>query len=232
MLSLRAIAYDHAIALVHIGTAVPKYLPETLSQIRCFNKDCPLYLLANESIFPQLAEEKRINNITLIALEKLKKTTEHVLFVKNSKKNKKHRDFWIYTKERFLYLFDFMSQYQKKHIFHIENDNMLYVDLSELMPVFIQNYPSLGVTFTNDIRCIAGFVYVRDSASLQKLASFFAQQAKYPKNDMELLAMLKEKDANSITPLPIIMEEYVKNEPLKSPLGHTSSNPNRFTHLF
>ena len=60
--------------------------------------------------------------------------------------------------------------------------------------------------------------------AFRKLAHFFASQASTGKNDMTLLGQLRTVEKNVI-PLPIIMEEYVSSEKLKSPLGHRTTNP-------
>ena len=48
----------HSVALVHIGDKLPSYLDDTLAQIRAFNKECPLYLLVSEKVFPLLHSRK------------------------------------------------------------------------------------------------------------------------------------------------------------------------------
>ncbi len=221
--SLLAPPAPYSIALVHIGESLPTYLDETIIQIRKFNKDCPCYLLANEKVFSKIQAQADAYAVTLIALEKLPKTPEHILFTAESRQQ---TAFTLYTKERFLYLYDFVKQQNLKQVFHLENDNMLYVDLNELLPLFMERYASsLGITFSNDNKGIAGFIYIPDAPSLQKLAHLFAQQANKVENDMTLLGLLRKAEKQGVTPLPIIMEEYVKSEKLKSPLGHTTKKP-------
>ena len=136
------------------------------------------------------------------------------------------KPFSLYTKERFLYLYDFVAHYNLKNVFHLENDVMLYVDLDELLPIFSEKYrSSLGITFSNDIKGIAGFVYVADASSLQQLAHFFAQHASSGKNDMTLLGLLRKAKRSFVTELPIIMEEYTKEQKLISPRGHKAASP-------
>ncbi len=79
------------------------------------------------------------------------KTTEHEEFQKKTKLDDKSREgFWRYTSERFLYLNDFINQFQLNNVFHLEYDNMLYVDLEELLPIFENKYSGIGATFDND----------------------------------------------------------------------------------
>ena len=63
-----------SIALVHIGDKLPTYLDDALAQIRSFNKNCPLYLLVSEKVFPLLETSLKNYSLSLVALEKLQKT--------------------------------------------------------------------------------------------------------------------------------------------------------------
>lgn len=214
---------EYSIALVHIGDKPPAYLTTAIAQARLFNRECPIYLLVSENAFPVLRSQAEKYNLSLIALENLTKTHEHELF---STRTIGQKPFNLYTKERFLYLYDFIAQNNLNNVFHIENDNMLYTDLSQLMPHFTYYYKDkIGITFSNDKKGIAGFMYIAHASSLKKLARFFSSPAAKARNDMKLLGFLREAEKWSIMPLPIIMDEYVKWEELKSPKGHTSHEP-------
>ena len=71
--------------------------------------------------------------LNIIYAEKLNKTNTHRDFIKKSILKEK---FWFYTSERFLYIDDFMQQYDMKHVFHLENDNLLYVNLQEIKKIY------------------------------------------------------------------------------------------------
>ena len=49
---------------------------------------------------------------------------------------KSRNNFWIYSTERFFYLYEIMKQEKLKKIFHMESDNLIFRDLTELYPIF------------------------------------------------------------------------------------------------
>jgi len=122
-----------------------------------------------------------------------------------------------------------MTQYNLKNVFHLEYDNMLYVDLQELLPIFVDKYKGIAATFDNDKRCIPGFIYIRNQEVMSRLADFFAYYAKKGYNDMQMLAEFKNKyGENSIDYLPIITAEYAKEHPLVSRKGNAAHKKKKF----
>jgi hypothetical protein len=134
---------QYSIVFVHIGKKIPDHAKIPLSQARLFNSDCPIILLANQVAIDKISSSKKLQkaNITYVSCESLSLSDAHRKFCDDTTLNSVWREgFWRYTSERFLYLDDLMSQYDLENVFHLEYDNMLYVDLSELLPVFIGNY--------------------------------------------------------------------------------------------
>ena len=222
-------AQDYSIVFIHIGKEIPLYLEDAVAQARSFNSDCDIILIANEtaidvhkSLFPD-------NTLTYISCESLQKSPEHFQFLSTTQSDIHSRDgFWRYTSECFLYLYDFMEQYQMFNVFHLEYDNMLYADLGELLPIFENLYPGIAGTFDNDQRCIPGFVYASSPSAMKSLSACFASSASKSLNDMEVLALFKNTHSpNEIYHLPILTREYAASFPLVSPFGHTvkSKNP-------
>lgn len=203
---------DYAIVFVHIGDTLPPYLQTAVTQARAFNKECPIFLIANEK-----ALQTPINEASCISCESLIKTTDHLRFIQKTKLNKEwKKGFWRYTSERFLYLNDFMLQHGVCNVFHIENDVMLYVDLEELLPVFLNNYTGIAATFDNDKRCIPGFVFFKDDQASSSLTQCFADHAKERLTDTEIFVRFREEYPDLIDTLPIVSEEYVTEHPMIS----------------
>jgi hypothetical protein len=218
--------FAYCIVFIHIGKQIPEYLKDALFQARLFNEECEIYLLANRKALESylLARDMRI---TKIALETLNKTKAHKEFIEKARLDREDRDgFWFYASERFLYLDDFMQQYNLHHVVHLESDNMLYVDIQELLPIFKSKYPGIGGVLDNDNRCIPGFVYIADKKVMHQLAQCFAHYAKYRKNDMRVLALFKQAtEKKTVVNLPIIMDSYRAMYPLQNLLGNVAANP-------
>lgn len=218
-------ASDYSICFVHIGNKIPPYLETAVTQARLFNKDCSIYVLLNKELRDHYTQTFAGLTITLVELESLPLSPEHELFAQRVFRDSWRDSFWVVVRERFLYLNDFMLQYDLKNIFHLEYDNMLYVDLQEILPLFIQHPSPIAATFDHDYRAIAGFIYIRDRLSMQKVAKFFADKAAESRSDMDLLALFKYDAQGCIGHLPIIMEDYTVDHPLISPNGDVGKNP-------
>ena len=238
-------AASHSIVLVHLGEKLPTYISDTLFQARLFNPSCEIVLLANQEALDKHFNNQGIN-IATIAIETLTKTLKHKQFIKKSalqhsqkkgnknpakiSSNKIDKNFWFYASERFFYLDDYIKQYNKSHVFHIENDVMLYVDLEQILPVFKKNYPGIAAIFDCDDRCIPSLVYLANEKSTSRLMQCFVKYAEQGKNDMQILAILRQTtNISTINSLPIIMDSYCKKYSLKNALGYTVENPTLYS---
>lgn len=214
---------NYSIVYIHIGDLLPGYCQTSIKQARDFNSDCPIILAASKAALEKFAPQHELN-VTLIPLESLLKTDEHTQFMTRAHPG----GFWRVTSERFLYLNDLMVQYGLENVFHLEYDNMLYVNLEEILPLFQQQYAGISATFDNDDRGIAGFIYIRDCKCMQRMAEFFSIHA-HGNNDMQLLAKYKNHAGEQhIDHLPIVMPEYVEENCLKSPAGHYASDKTKY----
>lgn len=221
-------ARAHVLVFVHLGPTLPTYIEDALWQACLFNSPNDVYVIANTQALTHA------NNLAhyahIIPAETLKQSSRHILFTKNSTLEKRFHDpFWLYASERFLYLDDFMQQYDIADLFHIENDNMLYVDLKEILPIFHQHYKEIAAVFDNDERCIPGFFYVAHKEAMANLAAFFATWAFVGAHDMEILTFYKKQNPTLIYALPIIPSSYSKTYPLVSTIGITTNNPSIYS---
>lgn len=228
-----SLSYPYSIVFIHIGPKLPNYLPVALEQARLFNEKCDIILLANHSAIKKCKSLENIN-IKTIALETLIKSQTHKEFIAYSKLDRNFREgFWFYTSERFLYLDDYMEQFNQHDTFHIENDTMLYVDIETIYPIFQQHYQHMAAIFDNDQRCIPCFVYIAKKDIAHQLATFFLQYAPQARSDMDILSLFRNHMGEKIVVnLPIIMPEYREKNPLKNSYGNTATNPSLYSNHF
>jgi len=220
--------FDYSIVFVHLGKAIPPYVQIAIDQAREFNPQASMILLANQEALEKA--DACSDGARCIACESLVKSDDHEAFLAKTALDAHSRDgFWLYASERFLYLADLIAQHELHNVFHLEYDNMLYVDLQELLPIFQKQYPGIAATFDNDERCIPGFVYIRDSEVMNRLAKFFGDHAGDNLDDMHILAMFKNETSEAICDhLPIITKEYVDEYPLVSNFGHVASDRSNY----
>ncbi|MFH1985906.1 MAG: hypothetical protein ABIL58_29070 [Pseudomonadota bacterium] len=197
------------IVFVHIGSRLPDHLLTAVAQARRFNAG-GIWLVA-----PALALQEAVaitgHGLNTVACEELGLSDVHRRFLAVATLDRSFRDgFWLHTTERFFYLETLMAWAGLTHVCHLENDVMLYADLAVLAPVFDRCYPAMAATFDAPGRCVPGFVYARDRASLGRLTAFivdvFAATDRTP-NDMALLAGFRATfGAGAMDTLPIVPE--------------------------
>jgi hypothetical protein len=216
----------YAIVFVHLGSHLPHYQHESLSQARLFNPKSDIYLLANESALQELQND----SIIPIPCESLTKSEAHQKYLKETQTT----GFWRVVVERFFYLEEFLRQYQLSSVFHLENDVMLYRDLSSLVPPFQKHYPNqIGATFDNDQRCIPGFMYIDTVEPLTRYVEFVASRAAYGENDMALFGHFRSFSYKKwIDHLPIVLPTYADSYPLQTFEGKTVKTPSDYFNHF
>ncbi|HSW73302.1 MAG TPA: hypothetical protein VLG44_07865 [Chlamydiales bacterium] len=222
------------IVFIHLGPKLPPYLTLALEQAREFNPNSPIYLVASEISKQDLSLECR-EKVTFVATESLPKDPLHEEFLAKSAQDRTFRGgFWIFTTERFFYLYDFLVEYKLKDVFHLENDVLLYTDLTTLFPTFKKNYKGMiAATFDNDKKGVAGFLYVANPTPLHKFLDFVVEKAHLGGQDMERLGQFKNKyHKKYIDFLPIVMPEYSKDHKLVNRLGKKAKNPKLYSRYF
>lgn len=218
----------YRIVFVHLGPHLPSFLPIALSQAHAFCPTADILLIASQNAS---GKEHLQDFVTLIPVEDIPKTKEHEEFNLFSVLDKRFRDgFWHYTTERLFYLDDLISAFDLKNTFHLENDNLLYVDLADLLPIFIRNYSGIAAPFESDNRGFASFIFIRDKESIHALAGHLRKHAQSGQNEMHLLSWFKNAfGPNYLDHLPTITKEYVDHYGLRNISGNgCSSDPGRF----
>jgi hypothetical protein len=210
--------FGQSFVFVHVGPNIPAYLPYAIRQVRLFNKEWPIYVIASADELKKLPSGL---SHTPIPLEDIPRSEAHEKFHAEGIQS----GFWRYTSERFFYLDSFIKKYNLKDVFHLENDVMLYCDLSKLLPIFQSYYRGMiGATFENERKCIPGFVYISESAPLEKLARYMAEMAKFGAIDMIVLGNFRNSHHRIyIDYLPVVLPNY--DFPFQNALGVTAQSP-------
>jgi hypothetical protein len=121
--------------------------------------------------------------------------------------------FYYKTLERFFYLNDFISMFGLSNLFHLENDVMLYADLTELVHHFSSKYPRMATTYINDRFVVPGIVYINNAKAIKSLVVYICSDLNnFLKVDMELLAtkLFQDNESVIVDLLPTIPPSYSK----------------------
>lgn len=208
--------------LVHIGEHFIEHINDCIEQIKLFNNS-KIFVITNES------HRNKINfdDVTIFSIDDIVKTNNHNYFIQNNTNNKIYRKGLVsHSVERFFYIEDLMVSNNLTNVFHLENDNLLYVDVSELLPT-LEKYYDLATTFDNDSRSIPSFVYIKNTDTISNLNNFINNNIGV--SDMSLLSMYNLINDYKFN-LPVIPNNY--NHKLISLSGHQTINPEQYYNNF
>jgi hypothetical protein len=119
------------IVFIHIGGAPPDYARIAVQQARRWNPSAPIIVIASEIPKPCYAAEE-----SWVEIEMIPRTREHDHFLKTTALDTTFRGgFWRFTTERLFVLHDWMAATGITECLHIENDIMLYKDISTILPL-------------------------------------------------------------------------------------------------
>lgn len=216
---------DPSVIFVHLGHTIPGYLFDATAQVRKFNPEIRIIVIAEREAIKKVDHQLRAD-ISFVMCEQLAESEEHKTFKRISSLDRTFREgFWLKTTERFFYLDEAIRQYELYDVFHLEYDNMLYVDLMELLPIFRQ-YENIASIFDTDTRCIPGFMYIAQPDSLRLLVKYIVAMAQQGRNDMEVIASFAhDHNIKEIDRLPVIMPEYIAEYGLRSLTKKTTMHP-------
>jgi hypothetical protein len=186
-----------------------------------FNPESRIVLLAD--VENTLSHDlKSRYGLEVVTRNKFSRTPISNQFEKQCKRNP---GFWRYTTERFFWIYDWMIDQHLSKVFHLENDNMLYFELQEMLPAFEFAFPKqLGVTFDCDDRGIAGVMYVGSHKALEAMLTEWLKHRLSSFNDMDLLGLFHKRAPHLIDNLPITTTLYTKRESMVTLTGKRTAN--------
>lgn len=217
------------IVYVYLSAQLPPYIHVALEQARLFNPNTDIYLIANQQAINLCQETTAKSNIITIAAESLRPSKYHQLFERNSTLNTSMRDgFWKKATERFFYIHELMASRNLKSVVHVESDNMLYVDISEIQDA-LSHYPGIGAVFDAHDRCIPSVVYFADEKAIAHLIGFIAANASKGYYDMQIIALYHNTFPKEyIDNLPLIMPEYLATHQLMNAASEKPRKPHKY----
>jgi len=189
---------------IHIGKILPEYIYDSIYQSLLISSTTKIYILLNDeniSEFYEKISQFNINiymknkilfelNIQCIPLSILKLPNEYTTLINNLPEEIKNfrNSFWIYTIARFFYLESFMSLFNINSVFHIENDIMIYEDLTILQNCLDINKVYMVRDSVDPPRVIASIMFL-NKIELNNILNFMINKLQLNPhlNDMQLL---------------------------------------------
>lgn len=191
--------------IVHHGNKLPEYIDHFIDQAVVASPNTNIYFCLDEN----LKYETRHSNVNVINIGDIPKSTLTTSFENNSKLDKNFRDgFWHFCSKRFTTLYDFIKWKNFKHIFHMEYDNLLYVDLENLYNKMknIDDYKNSAGIRDSENQGVPSFMYFNDTSAIEKFATFMTNNNF--SNDMETICRFIQ--TGEMGTLPLLTKEYAK----------------------
>lgn len=187
------------LVLVHIGEHFPEYINDCILKLQSVTS-IPIHILASQSNLEKITATNSVTKIDLKSIPPTEKTQE---FEKKSKLNSSFRGgFWKFAMMRFFYIYDYVVWRGLTDIFHIENDNLVYMDFLPFLEHFQKK--QMWCIMDSKTRCIPSFLYFKDQEIISKLLSTCIQSCSESINDMFALGKFRNDNKDQVGLLPII----------------------------
>lgn len=221
--------------MVHIGctsgpyittSRPPEWLAYAVEQYFTFN-DSELYILTDQENIPYLPKHSGLVPVAIESYYSDKIDRFHAVY------KCAPRDFWTVAATRLIYLENFMRENNLRHIYHFENDVLLYFNITEYHSVFRRLYPSVAITPEGPQKVLTGFIYIDNYEALADMTEFFVEMLEQYGEDG-----LREKYGVITVHEMLLMAEYGKGHkdcvaylPI-IPFGEHSQGFNEFGAIF
>jgi len=145
-----------SIILFHKGT-LPFYIKTCIEQLHKTQTKCDIYLLTDLNVTSSDFHVININDYPCPWIENLDfyKTHEDPL--------------WRTSFERFFYINAFIQDKKINNVVHFDSDVMLYKDINDIKDILYNNIKEIGITPHKENELVCGFMYIKNSNSLQVL---------------------------------------------------------------
>ena len=184
--------------LVHIGTELPEYIHDCISQVRSVS-DINVHVLVEEE------HVSKFKDVEVFSLNKIPSSKQRKDFETVNRLDSSFRGgFWKFAMMRFFYIYDHMVSNNICDVFHIENDNLIFLDFQKKIDIFRSK--SMWCVFDSPDRVIPSFLYFKDSGIVKRLLDECLYSASIGRNDMNALAEFQKKNSVEVGILPIIVD--------------------------
>ena len=198
------------VALSFIGN-LPKYIIESIHQIRCFYSD-DVYLIINDFNSPYLESIKKYNVILVNYnnvihynfLETIQKNRQKFLYVHGLSGRE---ELFVRSFERFFLLKNLLEQKKLNDCLFLELDNLIYDDPHNWIEQFSKN--ELCYMYDNENRFSSGLMYVRNDKSLDGFLNcclHFIRNSNEFMSEMRVLGIYYESNKDIVEILPTYWE--------------------------
>ena len=151
------------------------YIWVALEQVRLVNPNISLVvILSQDAYIDSIASKLNSLGVTVAFIDNLVKSNamlqefRRTFFEKGIMKPGGNPHFVQYAVERLIAVYAYMNQTGISNVFHIENDNMVYADLYQLVKRMYECNVSIAMARLNVNLAVTSFVFIRNSRSIEQ----------------------------------------------------------------
>jgi hypothetical protein len=193
------------VVLVHYGQHFPEHIHDCIKQLKKYSPTTEVHIL--------LEKTHDVKDAKVVSIDKIPKSLNHEKFNQVSKLDRDYRGgFWHAAAERFMAISDYMEHTGFTDIIHIEYDNLVYMNISHLLPVLQKHYKHIAVPTDSPGRVIPSFVYFRDVESIHHMTNFMVDNVPKFTNEMQLLKAYMNVFPERMKALPIARPPFAPDE--------------------
>ena len=154
------------------------YIWMSLRQARLFNPDVSIYLISSAFAFDNAETQSMLGVLNILAVDY--STLAHPLldrfraafFVQGLMTPDGNEKFNQYTSERFLAVFALMHKLDLNNVIHLENDNLIYSAIGDLIHAMQLCDVRLAVPFPTVGQAVVGIAFFKDAESIMPFVRF------------------------------------------------------------
>lgn len=195
----------------HVGKIFPNHLFQSLYQTLIWHKDkdVQVYVILDREYIDSFRAGVRefdvsidlANRVFIVPSESLSSESLDG-FLANAQRIDEERkhfrgNFWISTTSRFFYIDALIQQYRLQHVFHVENDVLLYTSVDDILASLSAKRMTDKIVAVQDApaRAVCSLVYIPDSRSIRDFTDWIitSTRANPYQNDMELMGTYRNK---------------------------------------
>jgi len=214
--------------MFHSGKELPVFLEDCFKQFRRFNPTMNIYFLTDhqylgDPVFSRYEVDVRNKD------DDYSNDIKHFEVLYGRGQN----DFWTITTTRLFYISNFLNKEGLLDMIHLENDVLIYEDLSKYEHTFQRLYKDLAITVGGPDKCMTGFLFIKHPQALSHMVNFFMTLLKTSR-----LKDIRQRYNTDMVNEMTLMRAYSKDWPDKMkflpilPFGEFSVNYDQFNSIF
>lgn len=183
------------VILVHTGTIFPNHINYCITNLLRFNID--IHLILSKNLHSNIID----TNIKLVCAEDYEDYKYKTFELKNHDTNYKD-NFWQRTSSRFFIINNYVKTNNIEDFFHIENDVLLFSDLSKENEILKEMKHDMFVVIDSENRCIPSIIWFKNYNIINSLTDFI--HSNNHNNDMSNIFQFYLTNKDKVSNLPIL----------------------------